>query len=115
MARQAKAKGQTNFDPTVFTVIKIAHGTLHLLSPVGNILKRTVTFVKKVVEREITTEPEQEDEAATSGEGAGGKADNDNAEAAAADENELPKEAERRSLRVRQKPARYGCNKLSEE
>lgn len=51
VSRPTKAKGETRFDPTEFTVIAKNHGTLELLSPLGNVLKRTVTFVKKVVER----------------------------------------------------------------
>lgn len=51
VSRQTKLKGETRFDPTKFTVISKKHGTLELLSPLGNIIKRTVTFVKKVTER----------------------------------------------------------------
>lgn len=47
VSRQTKAKGETRFDPTEFTVISKKHGTLELLSPLGNILKRTVTYVKR--------------------------------------------------------------------
>lgn len=55
VSRQTKGKGQTTFDPTVFTVIGKNHGTLQLLSPNGNIMLRTVTFVRKVPShRELT-------------------------------------------------------------
>lgn len=50
--RQSKSKGETRFDSTVFKVIGITNGTLTLRSPIGNILKRTMTFVKKIVGRD---------------------------------------------------------------
>lgn len=50
VSRQTKKKGQTNFDPTEFTVIRKEHGTFDLLSPSGNVLSRTITFIKKVPE-----------------------------------------------------------------
>lgn len=51
VARQNKLKGQTNFDPTEFTVISKRHGTLELLSALGNVITRTITFVRKVPDR----------------------------------------------------------------
>lgn len=53
VSRPNKQKGQTVFDPTEFTVIRKHHGTLELLSPLGNVLNRTVTFVKKVPDRRV--------------------------------------------------------------
>lgn len=50
VSRPTKRKGQTNYDPTEFTVITKRHGTLELLSPSGNLLSRTVPFVKKAPE-----------------------------------------------------------------
>lgn len=47
IARQGKQKGQTAFDPTLFTVVRKRHGTFDLLSPLGNIMSRTITFIKK--------------------------------------------------------------------
>lgn len=47
ISRQGKLKGQSTFLPTKFTVIGKQHGTLELLSPLGNVMKRTITFVKK--------------------------------------------------------------------
>lgn len=58
VSRQNKLKGQSNFDPTEFTVISKNHGTLELLSPLGNLLSRTITFVKKVPDRRVTGVPE---------------------------------------------------------
>lgn len=51
VSRPTKQKGQTNFDPTQWTVISKRHGTLELLSPLGNLISRTIPFVKKVPDR----------------------------------------------------------------
>lgn len=67
VSRPTKKKGQSNFDPTEFTVIGKRHGTLELLSPLGNVITRTITFVKKVADRRdpeilgnnIQVEPDQ--------------------------------------------------------
>lgn len=48
VARQDKRKGQTKFDPTELTVIRKDRGTFYLLSPRGNVISRTATFIKKV-------------------------------------------------------------------
>lgn len=37
VSRPTRAKGETRYDPTQFTVISKKHGTLELLSPLGNI------------------------------------------------------------------------------
>lgn len=61
--RSCRNKGETRFDPTVFTVIVKKHGMLELLSPDGVILKRTVTFVKKITDREAEFETVKNGEA----------------------------------------------------
>lgn len=48
VSRPTKAKGETNYHPSEFTVVGKVHGTLELLSPLGFLIKRTSTFVKKV-------------------------------------------------------------------
>ena len=58
VSRPNKQKGQTVYDPTEFTVIRKQHGTLELLSPLGNLLNRTVTFVKKVPDRRADLPPQ---------------------------------------------------------
>lgn len=60
VSRPNKLKGQTNFDPTRFTVLSKNHGTLQLLSPLGNVMSRTVTFVKKAPENCVTEQLEQQ-------------------------------------------------------
>lgn len=65
VSRPTKKKGETNFDPTEFTVIAKSHGTLELISEAGTLLKRTTTFVKKVDKRaENEPEPEQKQQEA---------------------------------------------------
>lgn len=51
VSRPNRKKGQTNFDPREFVVIAKKHGTLQLLSELGNVISRTTTFVKRVEER----------------------------------------------------------------
>lgn len=61
VSRPNKQKGQTNFDPTEFTVLTKQHGTLELLSPLGNVISRTITFVKKVPdERGVITQTSEQ-------------------------------------------------------
>lgn len=62
VSRPRKEKGDTNFFPDQLTVVAKKHGTLDLLSQQGNIVKRTVPFVKKVVDRipEPQTQPQPE-------------------------------------------------------
>lgn len=56
IARQTRAKGETAFHPMELTVIGKKHGALELLSPNGDIVKRTVTFVKKAA-NQVPDEP----------------------------------------------------------
>lgn len=60
VSRPTKKKGQSNFDPRKFTIIAKKHGTLQLLSELGNVISRTVTFVKKVQERGAESQIEAE-------------------------------------------------------
>lgn len=101
VSRQTKAKGETRFDPTEFTVISKNHGTLELLSPLGNILKRTVTFVKKVTERKIT-DHEQENSPTTAAHVT------ERAEMKGNRPQAIPIHEPRKSTRTKKKPARLG-------
>lgn len=94
VSRPTKKKGETNFDPTEFTVIAKRHGTLELISEAGTLIKRTTTFVKKVNKlAENEPEPEQEQREA------GGRQRN-------SETVENPTRPElRRSERVRRAPA----------
>lgn len=58
VARQTKGKGQTFFGPTIFTVVGKRHGTLELLSPLGNIVRRTMPFVRKAADLQETEKEE---------------------------------------------------------
>lgn len=64
VSRPTLRKGQTNYDPTEFTVIRKKHGTLDLLSPLGNVMSRTIPFVVKVPEQQqhLQSKPEENED-----------------------------------------------------
>lgn len=104
VARPKKAKGEPNYFPSKLTVVGKNHGTLELLSEHGSIIKRTVPFVKKVIDKS----PEMEKLAIAQGTaGEDIPAEGAHAESppgiASVPEEEKPL---RRSTRVKNKPAR---------
>lgn len=103
VSRQGKAKGQTAFDPTRFTVVDKRHGTFELLSPHGNIISRTMTFIKKAPDQRSTSNqgpPDQGSETQASEAGPDRVEEPDQGE-----EHDQQRPTVRRSERVRAKPA----------
>lgn len=102
--RPKKSKGEPNFFPEELTVVGKTHGTLELLSQQGNIVKRTIPFVKKVVGRRAelkAADPSEMQEETQPKEGAASEREAHQTLTAEGEEHKGP----RRSTRVRNKPA----------
>lgn len=106
--RQTKAKGETTFHPSEFTVIAKNHGTLELLSPLGFTMKRTVTFVKKVTRGGDSREGESDDPSPVEETKPEDNQPVGQGKIAPSDEAEEAPPALRRSTRVKRKPTYLG-------
>lgn len=61
LKRAARRKGQTNYDPTELEVIERRNGDLTMRDPEGSIVRRDITFAKKM-KSNAQQEPERDEE-----------------------------------------------------